>query len=94
MNERRPIWPNNVQILSAPEPEDLQPAHGISISQAATGTIPEPTHRLEWGEDMPPEIREALRQGETAMQYKDGKPNKLILMDYFGTIRERRVDHA
>ena len=51
---------------------------------------PEPTHVLQWGEDMPLVIFEALRNGETAtLMNKNGEPHSLVLMDSLGQIRER-----
>ena len=68
---------------------------GVSLTQALTGTIPEPKHMLRWGENIPPEIMEALRNGETALLHDaEGKPYSLVLIDYFGTIREKRVNTA
>ena len=64
---------------------------GVSIGAAILGTIPNPTHRINWGENIPPHVKEALRNGETAMLVKGGKDYALILMDYFGTIREKLV---
>jgi len=48
---------------------------GISISQLLNDTIPEPTHTLQWGEDMSANVVEALLNGETAMLLdEDGNP--------------------
>jgi hypothetical protein len=64
---------------------------GVSIGQLLTGTIPKPTRELKWGENIPPEIMTALRNGETALlKDADGNPHSVVLMDYFGTIREKQ----
>lgn len=66
---------------------------GISITAAITGTIPTPKHELKWGENIPKDVMAALHAGETAMLHDpDGNPHELLLMDYFGTIREQRVE--
>ena len=65
---------------------------GISISQLVSGTIPEPTHTLKWGEDMPAHVVKALENGETALLHDEaGNPYSLVLKDYFGTIREQKL---
>jgi len=65
---------------------------GVSIGQLLTGTIPDPRHKLNWGEDIPPHIMEALRSGETAMLYdEDGNEHSIILMDTYGQLREKMV---
>jgi len=47
---------------------------------------------LTWGENIPPEIMTALRNGETAILHdEEGKPYCLVLMDFFGAIRESRT---
>lgn len=62
---------------------------GVSVSQLISGTIPEPTHTLKWGEDIPKDVLEALDNGETAILLdEDGAPFSILLKDYFGTIRE------
>ena len=43
--------------------------NGISVRQLYNRTIPEPTIRLEWGEDLSAENRERLKEGETALLY-------------------------
>ncbi len=63
---------------------------GTSIDQLFSGTIPEPSYVLNWGEDIPSNIMEALRRGETAtLNDKDGNPYSRVLMDSYGTIREK-----
>ncbi len=63
---------------------------GVSIGQLLTETIPEPTRVIGWDEDIPADVMEAMRKGETVTVLgKDGQPSRVILMDYFGTIRER-----
>lgn len=65
---------------------------GASIFQVFTGTVPGPTWWLRWGEDIPAEVMEALRRGETAMLHDEaGNPHSLVLMDTYGQIREKRV---
>lgn len=65
---------------------------GVSISALLTGTIPKPTHNLDWVSDIPAETMEAMRNGETALLHgPDGEPHSILLMDYFGTIREKRI---
>ena len=65
---------------------------GVSIGQLLTGTIPKPTIRLEWAEDIGPENMARLEAGETAVLHgADGKPYAHILMDYYGTLREKRL---
>ena len=71
---------------------DFDPTRGIDIGQLLSGTIPEPTKILEWGKDIPPETMQALRDGETAtLNDAEGKPHSTILMDHYGTIRERQI---
>lgn len=66
---------------------------GVSVLAALTGTIPAPVHHLRWGENIPKEVMTAMHKGQTAMLHDaDGKPYALLLMDYYGTIREQRVD--
>lgn len=66
---------------------------GISIGQLLTDTIPEPTWILNWGEDISPDVMQALRTGETAiLNNMNGEPYAHILIDEFGTIRERRIE--
>jgi hypothetical protein len=62
---------------------------GISIDQLFSGTIPEPTIDLVWGKDIPPEIMERLKGGETAILHdKEGKPWKFILYCMVVGLRE------
>jgi len=64
---------------------------GVSVTQLLMDTIPEPTHTLNWGEDIPLDIRRALDNGETAILNDiNGNPYSLVLKDYFGTIREQK----
>ena len=68
---------------------------GVSVSQLLSGTIPEPTHTLKWGEDIPKDILEALERGEVALlNDEQGNPYSTILKDQFGTIREQRINSA
>lgn len=68
---------------------------GISVSQLLSGTIPEPTHTLEWGKDIPKDVLKALDDGETAtLLGEDREPYSIILKDQFGTIREQRINSA
>lgn len=68
---------------------------GVSVGQLLAGAIPRPTYWLRWGEDMPAEVMEALRRGETAMLHDaDGNPCSLVLMDSYGQIREKRMGAA
>ena len=66
---------------------------GVSVVAAITDTIPKPTMILEWGNSIPPDYMHRMYKGETAtLMGEDGKPYALLLMDYFGTLREKRVD--
>jgi hypothetical protein len=66
---------------------------GVSITQLLTGTIPEPTIRLEWGEYISEENMKLLRSGQTAVLYDvDGNPFSYVLMDFYGQLREKRVE--
>ena len=63
--------------------------HGVSVGNAIMGTIPKPKHMLKWHDDIPPAVMTAMRNGETALLHDaEGKPFKVILMDYYGEIRE------
>ena len=65
---------------------------GVSIGKLLTGTIPDPIHDLIWGEDIPEAVMRDLRNGETALLHDEaGKPYSHVLIDGFGTIRERRL---
>jgi len=65
---------------------------GVSVTALLTGTIPEPTHDLKWGENIPEHVMIALHNGETAiLRDSNGNPYSLVLIDYFGTIREKRI---
>lgn len=65
---------------------------GVSISALLSGTIPNPTNNLAWDADIPSETMEKMRNGETVLLHgPDGQPHSILLMDYFGTIREKRV---
>lgn len=62
---------------------------GVSIEKLLAGEIPDPTHRLEWGRDVPQYVHEALAIGETAVLYdRNGQPHSLVLMDQHGQYRE------
>lgn len=64
----------------------------ISIGQLIYDKIPEPTLRLNWGENIPREIYQKLKDGEVAILFdENGNPYSEILIDYFGTIRERKI---
>jgi len=64
----------------------------VSVVQIKVGTLPEAKHTLKWGEDLPPHIRQALKDGETAiLNDADGKPYSHVIMDSYGTIREKRI---
>lgn len=65
---------------------------GVSLSQVLMGAVPEPTHTIQWGNDIPGIVMHALRLGETATRLgEDGQPEAIILMDTYGTIREREL---
>ncbi len=65
----------------------------ISIGHLFDNSIPEPTHVLKWGEDIPKHIGLAMLNGETALllTYR-GLPFKRIFKDVYGTIREGEID--
>lgn len=66
---------------------------GVDVGAALTGTIPEPTVRLLWGEDITFFQKDALYEGKTALLLdKKFKPYSIVLMDSYGTIRE--IDYA
>lgn len=45
---------------------------------------------VEWGKDLSPETMKALREdAEIFTLMKDGKPHSWLLMDYYGTIRQK-----
>lgn len=70
----------------------LSEQKGVSLTQLLTNTILAPIYTLKWGEDIPPEIMEAMRNGQTAILLgEDGKPYSWVMMDYFGTIREKQL---
>lgn len=63
--------------------------HGVSVLAAMTGMVPKPNHMLKWNDDIPPAVSAAMRNGETALLHDaEGRPFKVILRDYYGTIRE------
>lgn len=48
---------------------------------------------LEWGKNISPENMTALREGALFVLLKaDGNPHAFILIDTFGTIREKLID--
>ncbi len=48
---------------------------------------------LRWGKDLSLGQMKALRKGEVFILLgKDGKPHSRVLMDSYGTIRERHTD--
>lgn len=71
---------------------EWDPKRGCDVGQALAGTLPEPTRKLVWGKNIPPDILAALKDGERATLYdEDDKPYSSVLMDSFGTIREKRL---
>jgi len=61
----------------------------LSVNQLS---FPKPILRLNWGENIPKDIFQKLKEGEVAILYgEDNNPYSEVLMDYFGTIRERRI---
>ncbi len=64
---------------------------GVPLGKVLMDRVPEPSHTLEWGKDISPEILQALRNGETAtLNDEKGNPYSTVLMDMFGNIREKR----
>ncbi len=68
---------------------------GVSVGQLLTGTIPQPSLRLRFGQDIPPDVMEAMRNGGV-VEIIDGEGHRMatLLMDYYGTIREKRAGGA
>lgn len=60
--------------------------NGVSIGHFLTGTISKPTHVLSLGESIPPSILSATRKEA------EGKPYSIVLVEAFGTIREKRLE--
>lgn len=50
---------------------------------------------LSWGEDIGPERMKAMEGREIfTLLGPDGKPHSKILRDFFGTIREKRIESS
>jgi hypothetical protein len=65
---------------------------GVALTQVVLDRIPEPTHSLKWGEDMPVDIQEALARGETAiLNDVNGEPYSFVLKDNSGQTREQLI---
>ncbi len=69
----------------------ISPTGIVSIIQSFSGWAPLPTYILEWGEDMPPHILKALKDGEAALRIKDGKVHSMIVYNDIGGMREMYV---
>ncbi len=72
--------------------EDPMPSKGVSLSQILTGRDPCPTYILNWGEDMPPHVLQALREGESALLVKDGEVQSMVVYNEIVGMREMSVE--
>lgn len=73
--------------------EDVGIDRGVTLDQIMSGRTPFPTYILKWGEDMPPNIRKALKEdGESALILKEnGEVHSMIVWNKFVGMREMSV---
>ena len=56
-------------------------------------SIPEPTVTTKWGEDLGEEQKKALESGQSVLLLNpQGEPHSVLIKDYYGTIRERKIE--
>jgi hypothetical protein len=64
---------------------------GVDIGQLLSGTIPKPKWTKRWKEPLSQEMMQALQNSETIeLLNQNNKPYSLLLMDHYGTIREKK----